>query len=148
MLIKKIAFFFLILSCSGLVLACAQNKTFPLSINNTTFVTEIAHTPKLRAQGLMHRKYLPNNQAMLFIFPYEGVQDFWMKDTLIALDIAFVDKNGLVRTIKSMQPLNLTTISSEVPVLYAIEVAAGVFKLAGLKKGDKITLPPNLPIAQ
>jgi uncharacterized membrane protein (UPF0127 family) len=116
---------------------------------------ELADTPSKREYGLMNRKYLPKNQGMLFKFPNPTLASFWMKNTYIPLDIAFLDDHGSVLQIESMSPLNTKAIYSNRSCRYALEVNKGWFAENGITvgsrvggegiRGHKITAQINLP---
>jgi uncharacterized membrane protein (UPF0127 family) len=94
-----------------------------------TYHVEIADTHYLRTKGLMHRKSMPQNHGMLFIFEKPQIISMWMKNTHIPLDMLFVDKNGIIRHIhENAKPFDETIISSVVPVSFVIELNAGQVK--------------------
>ncbi len=100
---------------------------------------EIADTPALRERGLMFRHRVPEDRGMLFL--YEGVQPvaMWMKNTYIALDMAFLRADGTVaRLVEGTVPHSLDTIESQEPVAAVLEVAAGAARKLGLKPGARI----------
>ena len=125
------------------VLACGTSATelIEIRVGGVPVLVEIAATPASRSKGLMNRRSMPENQGMLFIFPASEVQQFWMKNTLIPLTIAYIDEASTIRTIKDMQPLDQSPVSSEVPVIYALEVNQGFFARNGVSVGDKLDLP-------
>lgn len=87
---------------------------------------DIVRTPSERNIGLSNRKELPENYGMLFLYSYPTKVVFWMKDTYIALDLIFINKNLQVTSIsKNNQPLDLSQIVSKVPVIAVLEVLAG-----------------------
>lgn len=93
-----------------------------------TVSAEIADEPKEREQGLMFRKHLPRDEGMLFVFETPAVLSFWMKNTLIPLDIAFFDAKGNFVSSASMEPCNADPCPqyrSNGEAVYALEVAAG-----------------------
>jgi uncharacterized membrane protein (UPF0127 family) len=101
------------------------------------FQVEIAKNDADRAYGLMGRASRPANQGMLFVF--DKVQDsaFWMKNTLIPLDIIFINENGSIRTIYPMaKPFSHTIIKSDGPVRAGLEINGGIAKKLGLRPGD------------
>ena len=114
-----------------------------LCFQNNCFSLEIADTPEKRAQGLMFREELPEGQGMLFVFEREGVYKFWMKDTLIPLDIIWLDSEGEVVFIKdSAQPCGPDVceyINPEKQAKYVLELKAGTAEGLGLKPGDKFS---------
>ncbi len=88
--------------------------------------------------GLMFRESLEENTGMLFVFEEVGEKFFHMKNTIIPLDIAFINKYGIIESIKQLQPLRVTPVSSDSDVLYAIEVNRGWFEKNNIEVGDKI----------
>jgi uncharacterized membrane protein (UPF0127 family) len=77
------------------------------------------------------------------IFPYDPPQDvsFWMKNTLIPLDIVFIRANGTIARIDNAQPLDLTPLPAGEPVAVVLEIAGGRAKQLGIKEGDRVTWP-------
>lgn len=105
----------------------------------TMITIQIADNDQERAEGLMWRKYMPENEGMLFIFDHQEIQTFWMKNTYIPLDMIFADKSGVIVSIhKDAAPLDETTISSGTPAQYVVEVNAGFCSQYGIKAGDRI----------
>jgi uncharacterized protein len=93
-----------------------------------------------RELGLMYRKSMGMKQGMLFIFPEESIQSFWMRNTEISLDMIFVNKEREVVTIhKNTTRLSDQTYKSTKPAEYVIEVDAGFCDTFNIKVGDKIT---------
>ena len=121
--------------------ATAPTRTVSMKIGQETIILEIADTPKLRQTGLMHRKSMAPDHGMLFVFEHRQFLGFWMRNTLIPLDILYVDADGRVVTIRQMKPLDETSIASREPVLYAIELNVGTAARAGVKEGDLLQLP-------
>jgi len=106
------------------------------------FNVEIADKDILRAQGLMFRQEMPEKSGMLFLFDSKQMVIMWMKDTYIPLDIIFIDHMGnIVHIAKSTVPESLDHISSQVPVVAALEVNAGVTDKLHIQVGDKIDHP-------
>ncbi len=101
---------------------------------------EIADTDYETQTGLMYRESMGTDQGMFFIFPDMTYHSFYMKNTLIPLDLLFIDDQLKIATIKeNAQPLDEAGISSEVPVKYVLEVNAGLSEKWGLETGDRIT---------
>jgi uncharacterized membrane protein (UPF0127 family) len=100
--------------------------SFPQS-DNVKIAIEVADTQEKRAYGLMNRTQLDWDSGMLFVFEHEQGLAFWMKDTLIPLDILFIGENGEINTIhKNAEPKNtLKRYLSEKPSKYALEVNSG-----------------------
>ena len=102
-----------------------------------TFDVEIARSPTERAQGLMNRQTMADNAGMFFIWPGAGLRQFWMKDTLISLDILFFDDEGvLVHYEDHTKPNSKKLISSLMPVAYVLEINAGQREANDLEIGD------------
>jgi uncharacterized membrane protein (UPF0127 family) len=102
-------------------------------------LVELADNELKRTYGLMDRKSLASNHGMLFKFPYAHHLRFWMKNTYIPLDIAFINNAGKIEQIvEHMIPLSTRAVTSSNLCRYALEVPAGWFKENGIKIGDKI----------
>ncbi|MBN1495492.1 MAG: DUF192 domain-containing protein [Spirochaetes bacterium] len=109
--------------------------------NAVSLTVEIADTERRRQTGLMHRKTMPREHGMLFVFPREQKMNFWMKNTYIPLSIAYIDSNGVIREIYDMKPLDTSvTYPSALPALYALEVNRGWFRLNNISTGCRIVL--------
>ena len=105
-----------------------------------TFDVEIADSPAKRALGLKYRRDLQLDQGMLFIFPEEKVQVFWMKDTPLPLDMIFIDRNRrIVGIVRETQPFSTTGRSVPMPSLYVLEVRGGRSSALELEVGDKVS---------
>ena len=99
---------------------------------------EIPQTPGEFRTGLMFRESLSTDSGMLFIFDRVAQQSFHMSHTTIPLDIAFIDEEGCIESIKELTPLRRTPVYSNTPVLYALEVNRGWFSENEVKVGDQI----------
>ena len=99
---------------------------------------EIPQTPGEFRTGLMFRESLDTDSGMLFVFDRVAQQSFHMSHTTIPLDIAFIDEEGCIESIKELTPLRREPVYSNAPVLYALEVNRGWFKENEVKVGDKI----------
>jgi uncharacterized protein len=122
----------------------AKIPKFEMSAAGVKFHAWVANNAADRASGLMHVKKLPENTGMLFVFDHASIQSFWMKNTLIPLDIAFLDDDGVILDIHSMQPLNETPIQSEHPARFALEMAAGWFHTNKIFPGLRIQMPKEI----
>jgi uncharacterized membrane protein (UPF0127 family) len=100
---------------------------------------ELADTPQKRAFGLMNRTYLEGDSGMLFVFPDSQPLQFWMKDTLVSLDIIFLSSELVVNTIHEYTLVNQTTVQypSKLPSKFVIEVNAGWSDRVGLQENDQ-----------
>jgi len=102
---------------------------------------EIADSAQLRARGLMYREELANGNGMLFIFDRPNILLFWMKNTLISLDIIFFDAEGLFVKSATMDPCGeepCRVYNSEDNALYALEVPAGYVQRMGIGEGWRL----------
>lgn len=113
-------------------------RSIPLTAGMHVIQAEVAITPEQRAIGLMHRKEMPTNNGMLFVFEEAQQQCFWMRNTLLPLSIAFVADDGTVVNIADMKPLDETSHCSAKPVRYALEMNKGWFAKRGVKAGSKL----------
>ena len=108
----------------------------PLFIKDREILVEVAKTAEERSVGLMGRTSLGKEEGMFFIFEDERIHGFWMKNTLLPLSIAFIDREGKILWIADMQPLTLSTHNPPGPILYALEMNKGWFAKNGIKVGD------------
>ena len=99
---------------------------------------EIPQTPGEFRTGLMFRESLDTDSGMLFVFDRVAQQSFHMSHTTIPLDIAFIDEEGCIESIKELTPLRREPVYSNAPVLYALEVNRGWFAENEVKVGDQI----------
>ena len=99
---------------------------------------ELANNPLKREQGLMGRKKLAKNHGMLFDFRHATRLSFWMQNTYIPLDIAFIDEDGFVTEIQTMTPLCTKAITSRNRCRYALEVNKGWFDNNNVVEGAKV----------
>jgi uncharacterized protein len=119
-----------------------------LSIRGHKLTAEVAATDSSRTTGLMHRRMMPENRGMLFVFAYTRPQSFWMMNTYIPLSIAFVDEQGVILNITDMQPLTTDPHPSAKPAKYALEMNKGWFAKRGIKAGARIDGLNAAPPAQ
>ncbi len=116
--------------------------TTPLSAGVHNIVAQVAQNDEQRQTGLMHRKTMPAHEGMLFVFDAASVQCFWMKNTLLPLDIAFVADDGTIVNIDSMAPQTLASHCSKQPVRYVLEMNEGWFKKRNINAGFKLVGAP------
>ncbi|MDR7331949.1 DUF192 domain-containing protein [Roseateles asaccharophilus] len=142
--IKALAFAALTLLAS---VASAQDsaqqlRSIPLTAGMHVIQAEVAQTDRERAIGLMHRKTMPTNNGMLFVFEDAQPQCFWMRNTLLPLSIAFIADDGSIVNIADMKPLDETSHCSTKPVRFALEMNQGWFAKKGIKAGTKLKGQP------
>jgi hypothetical protein len=118
-----------------LVIETQDGKNYP-------FKVEVAATPEQQAKGLMHRDSMAQNHGMLFVFPDDAERSFWMKNTMIPLDIIFIRADGKIHHIHDNAiPEDLTSITSRGPVAAVLEINAGLSEKLGIKPGDIVKHP-------
>lgn len=104
------------------------------------FDIEIAATTAERSNGLMHRRDLPKDRGMLFVFEDEGMRYFWMENTPTPLDILYMDNNGrIVHVAADTVPFSRVPIPSMKPARYALEIHAGLSAAFNIRVGDQIS---------
>ena len=133
---ERALFILVLLSAS---VAHSQNfLRIPLYIHQKEIWVEVAKTPEERDRGLMGRKRLNKDGGRFFIVETEGYHGFWMKDTVIPLSIAFIDKDGRIVSITDMRPQTLDSHVPPKPIVYALEMNKGWFSSHGVKAGDVV----------
>ncbi|HRO66179.1 MAG TPA: DUF192 domain-containing protein, partial [Pseudobdellovibrionaceae bacterium] len=105
-----------------------------------SLTVEVADTPERQSRGLMFRQELKNGHGMIFIFPLEKIQSFWMKNTFVPLDIGFFDQNKKLVDIQQMEAVGSVmevpkSYRSRAPAMYALEVPRGWFAKMKIKEG-------------
>ena len=124
-----------------------QNPQNQVCFKSRCFFVELAKTEAERDRGLMNRTELGKNKGMLFIFNKEGIYPFWMKDTLIPLDMIWIDSgNKVVFISQDVQPcrsLICPITSPSASARYVLEVNAGICQEIGLKAQDVVKININ-----
>lgn len=118
--------------------AHAQLPEVTLSVNGHQLAAEVASTDATRTEGLMHRRILPADRGMLFVFPEVSRHAMWMMNTYIPLSVAFLDESGTIINIEDMKPHTRDSHPSAKPAKYALEMNLGWFAKRGIKPGAKI----------
>ena len=136
----------------GVVLACIPGLVFAeCSIDrvdlrgdfgSARFRVEVADDPQERSLGLMHRESMAQGAGMLFVYPVEEEVGFWMQNTLIPLDMIFMDASGtVVKVHENAVPLDRTVIRSEFPTQYVLEINGGLSGQLGIAPGAELRHP-------
>ena len=135
--------FVAMLACQACAAAPAANARPAVALEGHVFTVEIATTPAEQEHGLMDRTSMAADHGMLFVFPDSQQRTFWMKKTLIPLDILFFDAERHLVTIQAdAQPCKADPCPiypSNVPARYVLELNAGTAAKLGARKGDVIT---------
>ena len=146
-----------LIGCSGGTSAppgTNPNRTFPLSslqrsqvvINGQTFRVWVMDTDAKRSEGMMYLtdSEVQADEGMLFVFPNAQARSFFMRNTYIPLDIAFIGANKSILNIRQMQPFDETSVPSNGPAQYALEVKQGTFARLGISAGMTVDIPTDV----
>lgn len=113
---------------------------FHTATGDVIVTVEIADSPQERARGLMERKTLAADHGMIFAFPREDIQRFWMKNTYIPLDMIFVNAaHEVVGIVANTEPMTLEERTVGLPSAYVVEVNGGFAKKNGITSGTHVT---------
>ena len=117
-------------------------------ISENCFESELATTSAQIEKGLMHRSFLPENKGMLFVFAKEGIYSFWMKNTLIPLDIIWINDSKKIvfieQNTKPCKSLVCQSYNPGVKARYVLEINAGLAEKYRLKIDDLVQITPSL----
>ncbi len=106
------------------------------------FTVEVARTPEQQQTGLMNRDSLAPDRGMIFPFEEPRAASFWMRNTLIPLDLIFVRADGTIANIEANTvPLSLDNILSDGPVAAVLEIPGGRAAELGIRAGDRVDWP-------
>ena len=106
------------------------------------FAVDVADDAATRAQGLMNVESMPQNTGMLFVYPQPREARFWMRNTLIPLDMIFADRKGIVRYVHhEAVPLSEDLIYGGNNIQYVLEVNGGLARAMGIAKGSEMRHP-------
>jgi uncharacterized membrane protein (UPF0127 family) len=128
-------------------IACGRGeKTVPVEVKSAQsgevlgiFQAEIADETNERAMGLMFREELGKNEGMLFIWPENTTGSFWMKNTLISLDIIFIDgEHKIINIVREAVPQTTTPRKPEGPYRFVLEIPGGRTAQLGIQAGDRV----------
>jgi uncharacterized membrane protein (UPF0127 family) len=122
-------------------------RTVSLSIGSkATYTAYVADKSETQQLGLMNvtEADLPADKGMLFVFENDRYLSFWMRNTIIPLDIAYIRSDGTIVKTYTMEALNEEGYPSVEPGRFALEVRAGQFAQHGIAMGDHIDIPPEL----
>lgn len=133
----------IVCSASAALAACAQDTVSMRGpFGDAQFTVTVADDIAERSRGLMFVENMATMEGMLFVYDRPQRVSFWMRNTLIPLDMVFVDATGVVRNIHSMaQPLDETTIFGGRQIQYVLEINGGMAQRLGLAVGDQMQHP-------
>jgi len=123
-------------------LLCGNSRFTTIYIHDKPFLVEIADTPEKQSRGLMFRRQLKDDCGMLFIFADDEIRSFWMKNTLIALDIIFLNREQQVIDMVAAAPPcradPCPSYTSKFPARYVLEIKGGMAEKMKIEIGEKI----------
>jgi uncharacterized protein len=137
-------FVVLLVMLAGLTIVAACQAQPKVSImtragREVVFQVEIADTPAKREMGLQYRRELADDRGMIFLFPVESQQSFWMKNTPIPLDMIFINRERkIVGIVEKTAPFSLDPRSVPAPSQYVLEINGGLARRYGIQPGDAV----------
>ena len=141
-----------LIAVAALTLACstarAELPEVVLTINGHKLTAEVAHTEATRSRGLMHRRMLPENRGMLFVFERIDRHAMWMMNTYIPLSVAFLDAQGVIINIADMAPHTTNAHGATRPARYALEMNQGWFAKRSIGPGARLDGLDKAPAAR
>lgn len=150
---RSIGWSLLACGCAGTLVS--QEQTLPwveARLGNHPLRVMVAKTPAEQQRGLMFRPSLGDGEGMLFAHESPRILSFWMKNTLVPLDLLFFSPRGdVTEWIEGLEPdpglpdEELPSYTSQKEAQFALEVASGSIRKWGLRKGDRLTVPGLLP---
>ena len=143
MILRPLLAALLALGASGAFADCSETRVdIRGDWGTASFRVELADEPAERAQGLMNRESMPRSSGMLFVYEAPQRATFWMKNTLIPLDMIFLDETGTVTRIhENAIPLDETTIDGGPGVQAVLEINGGLSRAIGVDIGSELRHP-------
>lgn len=135
----------LVLAAATMLPSAQHLATVSVHAPKATLTLQVARTDDQRERGLMSVTKLPRHAGMIFVFPQDAMIEFWMKDTLVSLDMVFVAADGKVRSVAAKVPVVPTdTPDEKIPrrsdmAKYVIELPAGEAALDGIVPGSHLS---------
>ncbi len=139
----RFAALLLLVTLSTAIAACADEPRVALNApdgsSRAIVKVEVVNTPSTRELGLMYRKHLDEDAGMIFVFPTAEHQSFWMKNTIIPLDMIFADERGkILGIVEKAEPFSERPLGVDGESLYVLEVNGGFSQRHHLKAGDQM----------
>jgi uncharacterized membrane protein (UPF0127 family) len=119
-------------------LARADLPEIVLTVGGHRLTAEVANNEASRASGLMHRRMLPENRGMLFVFERIDRHAMWMMNTYVPLSVAFLDAQGIIINIADMTPHTTNAHGAARPAKYALEMNQGWFRKRAIAPGARV----------
>ena len=141
----SLTFVFAIWGAAAVAQACVEDKVFLRGEWGTAqFNVELADDPQEQAMGLMHRESLPLSSGMYFVNQRPRPTSFWMRNTLIPLDMLFISAEGVVTRIHhNAVPLDETAIDGGSEVFTVLEINGGLAERLGITEGSEVRHPAH-----
>lgn len=130
------------------ICSARAEETLELTAGIHVIQAEVANTGESRAKGLMHRKDMPRNHGMLFVFDRSSVHCMWMRNTLLPLSVAFLDEEGRILNVEEMKPQTDDSHCASRPAGFALEMGADWFAGKGLGPGTLLKGIEKAPAAR
>jgi hypothetical protein len=118
--------------------------TAKIRVGAVPLTVEVARTREEQGKGMMFRKHLGPDEAMLFIADRDTNLSFWMKDTYVGLDLAYIRSDGVIVQIERMNALDTEPVFAREPARFTLEVPPGWFAAHGVGVGAKVEIPPGV----
>lgn len=129
---------------------CRAQPEHWVELRGKRFHVELAADEPARQRGLMHRESMPAGHGMLFVFPRQEPLAFWMKNTLIPLDILYFDSErrlvSVAREVPPCRSLSCPVYPSRAPAQYVLELNSGLAREIGVQTGDELVFSPGIPM--
>ena len=143
----------LLLSLSAAIAACADEPRVALTGSDDTpravLKVEVANTPSSRELGLMYRRHLNEDAGMIFVFPAAERQSFWMKNTILPLDMIFADAHGkILGIVENAEPFSERPLGVDGDSLFVLEVNGGFSWRHHVRAGDQMKFLGFVPSAR
>ncbi len=138
-----VTLFVLMFGSAAIANECRENEVFlGGDWGQARFTVELAQTRAERNKGLMHREFMPKSAGMLFVYPRPKTVGFWMKNTLIPLDIAFLSRDCTVQKVHANAiPLDETPILGQTNIKLVLEINGGLAEQIGISQGSQMRHP-------
>ncbi len=139
-----------------LAVSCGESRSglIDVRVGDLTIRAEVARSPEERALGLGGRDSMPSDAGMLFVFEQAGQPSFWMRGMRFPLDFVWISADLRVADVTERVPpepgtpdAELTRYPPDAPVLYVLEINAGLIEQAGIRAGDAVAFDPEPPAA-
>jgi uncharacterized membrane protein (UPF0127 family) len=118
--------------------------TATIRVGDLLLVVEVADQEAECKKGMMFRRHLGPDEAMLFVFPRETDTPFWMANCYVDLDLAYIRADGTIMQIEHMKAHNRESVWSREPYCFALEVPTGWFEAHGIKVGETVEIPEDV----